>query len=238
VIAQALRIKHRMLRLPIPEGNCFGSVAGTPQVCSLLLIGESSAAGIGVRSHEQGLAANIARDLHAATGRTIHWQVLAKPGATIRTVRTTLAAASATRAHIAVIALGVNDALQLRSPWGWYLELKQLLRTLRSNVGCELIVLAPVPPLWKFHCLPWLLRVVVGVQALSLDFILRLMNDRHPGTLYVKVPFIDQQRLLCEDRFHPSAHGYAVWATFMAAAMADRLPDAHAKQRAEPAMAC
>jgi lysophospholipase L1-like esterase len=221
---QALRIRRRMPRLPVPEGSPLGSAAGTQHGCTLLLIGESSAAGVGVRSHGDGLAAHIARNLRDTTGRTIHWQVRAKPGETILSTRATLLAAPATRAQVTVVALGVNDALQLRSPWRWYVELRSLLGLLRNTVGCELIVFAPVPPLWKFECLPLLLRGVIGAQALALDCVQRLITGREPDTLYVKVPFNDQQRLLCEDRFHPSAHGYSVWAAYMAAAIAPRLP--------------
>jgi len=54
-----------------------------PPAHRLLVVGESTAAGVGVATHDQGLASQLARHLHQRTGHTIAWHTWGINGITM-----------------------------------------------------------------------------------------------------------------------------------------------------------
>jgi lysophospholipase L1-like esterase len=224
--AQAFWTRRRMPRLLAAGGAHAGrfECAGVP--LNLLVVGESSVAGVGVRDLADGLAAQIARELNARTSCAVRWQAVGRPGASVRTLRNhlveqwALQGPPAFRADVAVFAVGVNDTLRLRWPHSWYHDVRALLQTVGWRHTCRIIALSPVPPLWQFRSLPLLLRVVLGVQAFVLDRMLRRIARHDARVLYVPIRLPEEPRLLAHDGFHPSAAGYRTWAIHMARAIA------------------
>lgn len=229
LVGQAVLVKRRTPRLPAASGATCGSTVSTiatvrEPTLRLLVVGESTAAGVGVDTQDEALASQLARRLSAHTDKGVQWRALGKIGVTVNEAAQEFAdALRHERADIVVIALGVNDTLRLSPPQRWYRELRTFTRQLQANVGCKLIVLSPIPPLWKFRCLPQPLRSTIGLHAFVLDRVSRRLARSEPGLLYVPVPLNDQQRLLCHDRFHPSSAGYDLWASYLARAIAKRL---------------
>jgi lysophospholipase L1-like esterase len=218
VVWQAVRTRRSAPRLPAASGPRHGVVTRADPPLRLLVVGESSAVGVGVCTHEQALAPQIAIQLASMLGRTVQWRVIGHIGATARSIGAVIASKPALQADVIVLAIGANDAMCVRSPWRWHCDLDSLLAQLRRLA--PLIALSPVPPFWQFGALPLSLRAVLGAQAFLLDCIAREIARRGPGCLYVPVPFGDHRELLSTDRFHPSAAGYLSWATHMAMALA------------------
>ena len=85
LVAQAVHTRRRAPILPEATGARRGRVGGkgTPAApLRLLIVGDSSAAGVGVRTQQQALAGQLSRPLAQALGRTVRWQLVAKTGIT------------------------------------------------------------------------------------------------------------------------------------------------------------
>jgi lysophospholipase L1-like esterase len=214
LVVQGRRVRRVTPRLPEAGGPREGRIDGASPVRRVLVLGESTAAGVGVRSHEDGLAGHVARTVAAATGCGIEWMVRGRIGATVQSTRVELLPqAAGFAADVAVLALGVNDTLRLSRPAPFIAALGALCAALRSARPSIGIVIAAVPPMGQFPTLPTPLRDVLGLRARVLDAATRrLCTDarvRHvpmpnPGTHRVS-------DLFCEDGFHPSALGYREW---------------------------
>lgn len=201
----------------------------------LLVVGESSAVGVGVRSYDETLAAHIASIYSDSARCVVHWSAIGKSGATVAELLALLARQpqDSLQADIVVMAIGVNDVLRFRSPLGWRRSLRSLIDLLQVSTGCQLMLLSPIPPLWKFALLPVPLRYVLGGQALLLDLCSQFVVARDSRVRHLRIPLLDQTSMLCEDRFHPSSCGYREWARHVALAMASGSPLATLRFRAK-----
>ncbi len=187
----------------------------------LLVVGESSAVGVGVRSYDETLAAHIATLYSDRARCVVHWSAIGKSGATVDELLALLTRQppESLKADIVVMAIGVNDVLRFRSPWHWRRSLRSLIDLLQVSTGCQLMLLSPIPPLWKFALLPVPLRYVIGAQASLLDCCSQMVVARDSRVRHLCIPLLDQSSMLCEDRFHPSSCGYREWARYVALAM-------------------
>jgi lysophospholipase L1-like esterase len=220
-VAQALRLRRQVPRLSGPGGRPSGTVGQGAREVRLLVVGESSAVGVGVRRYEETLAAHIAAIYSERAQCVVHWAAVGQAGATVDRLLSLLAQQppEALKADIVVMAIGVNDVLRLRSPWSWRRSLRSLIDLLEVSTGCQLMLLSPIPPLWKFALLPVPLRYFVGTQALMLDLVSQTVVARDARVRHLSIPLLDQSTMLCEDRFHPSSCGYREWARYVALAM-------------------
>jgi lysophospholipase L1-like esterase len=223
LMAQGRRVRRTTPRLPEAPGPTTGEVGGEGPPVRLLVLGESTAAGVGAASHQEGLAGQVARALAAAAGRPVRWRVLGRNGATAASTRETLLArAPDVAADVAVVALGVNDTLRLHGPSRWTADLRALIGDVRARCGPVPVVLAAVPPMGRFPGLPQPLRGVLGLRAAVLDRAAARLSARLEGVHHAPVPLPPEEvgRFFCEDRFHPSPHGYAQWGAALGRAAA------------------
>lgn len=226
LVLQGKRVRRTTPRLPEAAGPTTGQVPGHGAPVRLLVLGESTAAGVGAADHREGLAGQLADALAAASGRPVHWRVIGRTGATAATVHDRLLAPAADlAADVAVVALGVNDTLQLRSPAQWTADLRRVIHLLRERCGAVPVVLASVPPMGRFPALPQPLRGVLGLRAALLDRAAAHLAAGMDGVLHVPVPLPAgaADDFFCGDRFHPSPHGYAQWGAALGRAAASAL---------------
>ena len=120
LVVQGRAVRRRTPRLPEAEPPFEGAVTGAAPGLRLLVLGESTAAGVGVSRHEEGLAGQTARALAATTGCGVRWTARGRNGATaFETHRDLLPAVTMPRADVVVLALGVNDTVRLHAPRRW-----------------------------------------------------------------------------------------------------------------------
>lgn len=220
-VAQGLWLRRQVRPLPAPVGRPSGTVGRGDEEVRLLVVGESSAVGVGVRSYDETLAAHIAAIYSDRAGCVVHWSAVGKSGATVDELLVLLARQppESLQADIVVMAIGVNDVLRFRSPLHWRRSLRSLIDLLQVSTGCQLMLLSPIPPLWRFVLLPVPLRYLLGAQALLLDACSRFVVARDSRVRHMQIPLLDQTTMLCEDRFHPSSCGYREWARHVAQAI-------------------
>lgn len=229
IASQAYWLRRTVPRLQAPDDSRSGLTGHGGKLLDVLVLGESSAIAVGASTQAQGLAGQLAAHLARGLGRQVRWRAVGIRGGTLRRLRRELRSASLTlkSPSAVVVSIGVNDALRLRRPRTWLREMRTLIHELRVNLRCDLIVLAPVPPLWKVHALPQPLRSVLGLEAFLLDRKTRRAASTSFGsTLYVPIPLGDQARELAADRFHPSPAGYGVIAAHLGDAITRTLQHA------------
>lgn len=226
LFVQARRVRHVTPRLPPANGPHEGITAG-PHPLRLLIVGESTAVGVGVPTHDVGLAGQTARALAEATGRPVCWRVLGRSGASARTlVAEFIEPAAPIDADVVVIALGVNDTISLSSVARWVDALEALLQCVRRSSHDAAIVLSGVPPMQIFPAFPVPLRYMLGLRAHVLDRAAIRWAGGHTAVTHVphfSAAPADVPLMFCADRFHPSALGYSQWGAALAAAASDIL---------------
>lgn len=218
---QGLRVARRTPRLEPASGAAQGlSGRKGRRRLRLLVIGESTVAGVGAASHASALTGQIAEQLAEACHCAVQWTAAGRIGATARAATDLLLPTlRCERADIVVVALGVNDVLSLRSPQRWRDDLQRLIEALRERLGPVPVVLAAVPPIASFPTLAEPLRSVLGRRAWRLDMAAQALAATMPAVLHDGAQ-LDARAdgVFCSDRFHPSERGYALWGRQLATA--------------------
>jgi lysophospholipase L1-like esterase len=97
----------------------------------------------------------------------------------------------------------------------------RLVAAIRAQVGPAPVALAGVPPMHTFPALPQPLRAVLGARARRLDAALARLPARLPALRHVPMRLDPARDLFCEDGFHPSEAGYAIWGARMGEELAE-----------------
>ncbi|WPC04143.1 SGNH/GDSL hydrolase family protein [Pseudomonas benzenivorans] len=215
----ALHTRRRALRLapaagPL-QGVAGGQLPGKPLL--LLVLGESTVAGVGVSCLSQALVGCLARALCERQGRPVVWRACGENGITVAEARKRLLPQVLDDSpELVLLVFGVNDSTALTSIRRWQRALGDMAETLAA--GGARVVFTGVPPLQHFRALPWLLRTLLGVRAALLDAGLREVAGRIAADYCpLDLPFAAEYLAL--DGYHPSALGYRLWAEGVAGAL-------------------
>ncbi|GMV60059.1 MAG: SGNH hydrolase [Betaproteobacteria bacterium] len=216
---QARRVRRTTPRLPVAAGALAGEV-GKGEPLRLLVVGESTAVGVGAAHHGEALAGELAARLAAKLGRRVFWRVLGENGATARRTLRLLEATHTVAADLAVVVLGVNDVLEQTRAARWQRDIAALVAALHARTGAREVILLEVPPLVHFPALPRPLRDVLGADARRLDAALARVAARLDAPArrvrHYRFAFDGAREFFARDGFHPSARGYARWAELIA----------------------
>lgn len=219
---QAQHVRRTTPRLPVAGGALAGEI-GTGARLRLLVVGESTAVGVGAAHHGEALAGELAGRIAAKIGRRVAWRVLGENGATARRTRRLVEATHA-EADLAVVALGVNDVLEQTRLARWRRDVAALVAALQERTGARDVILLEVPPLAKFPALPRPLRDVLGADSRRLDAALARLAARLDApdrrVRHYRFAFDGAREFFARDGFHPSALGYARWAELIASRFA------------------
>ena len=218
IVWQGIRLRRATPRLPEAEGERTGVVGiGTGPALRLLVLGESTAVGVGVRDQRDGLGFRVADEFARRTGAPVQWYVVGRTGATVAAVTASLLHDLPAELDQVVVVFGVNDTLRLRSRRAWRRQVGQLLDAVRPSVTATgLIAVLGVPDFATLPALPQPLRTVLHWHARSLDRELRTVLARRPGCVHVPAIPLPVGDYLSHDRFHPNAAAYTVWAAHIA----------------------
>ncbi|HEX2361091.1 MAG TPA: SGNH/GDSL hydrolase family protein [Jiangellaceae bacterium] len=222
---------------PVADGR-FGHYYGEP--ISVVVLGDSSAAGVGVQTPQETPGAMLAAGLAAIAERPVQLTVVARIGAQTSHLAGQIREAAHARADLAVVMVGANDVTHRVRPTISVRLLDEAVRQLRS-AGAAVVVgtcpdlgtVEPIP-----HPLRWIARrasrrlaaaqtvvaVEAGARTVSVGSIL--------GPEFAAAP----SQMFSPDGFHPSSAGYAAAAAAMLPAAASALHLSRAEdERPEPA---
>lgn len=215
LVVQALHARRSVPVLPEPAGPRSGAVGrGAP--LSLLVIGDSSAAGVGVQRQSQALAGPLARRVAEATGTRVHWRLLARSGVTTAQAMDLLRREGPVQADVAVVVTGVNDVVEQVSSHRAVRAREALADELRNRCGVRHVVFAALPPVHQFPGLPRPLRWIAGADACRHDRALADWAASRRDVSHADWGLQLNRGVMAEDGFHPGAPAYRQCATMLA----------------------
>ena len=210
---QGMRVRRNALVLPEAAGPREGQF-GDGANLRLLIVGDSSGAGVGVTHQDDALCGQLVKALGAH--RCVTWRLIAKTGATTKSVTAMLEDETESKYDVAVFALGVNDAVRLLPLKRWRARQAQLRNLLRERFGVRRILVTAVPPLEYFPALTPMLQWILGSHARRMGEVLARDLSAEQGAEYVEIDLPFSLDAMAEDGYHPSASTYALWAQTLA----------------------
>jgi lysophospholipase L1-like esterase len=215
LVAQAMATRRRLPRLPEPPGARAGQAGqGTP--LRLLIAGDSSAVGVGVKNQREAVAWQLAAQLAALTATQVQWQLLGKSGLTTAQLLALLHAGPPSRADIAVVLTGVNDVVDQVPSHRALAAREALANSLRNACGVQHVVFAPLPPIHHFPGLPQPLRWVAGHDARRHNAALRAWVATRDDVSCPDMEVPLNRGVMASDGFHPGEPVYRYCANTLA----------------------
>jgi len=216
LIAQGRWARARTPVLPEPPGARRGETGrGDGPALRLLVVGDSSAAGVGADDQEQALLGQLV----SALSRTqdVAWRLEARTGATTAGTIDHLARLAPERFDAAVTALGVNDVVRGVRLRPWLADQRRLRELLRERFGIRVLVVSGFPPVHGFPALPQPLRWYLGRRSSELDQALRSELRPESDVRFLPIDFEMDPGAMASDGFHPGPRVYEKWGARAAA---------------------
>ena len=215
-----------------------GTVPGPGPAVRVLLIGESTMAGVGVATHDRGFAGHLARTLGAGWSREVQWWVEGHSGFTLKRLLAEVIPDLPPRpADLIVLGMGANEAFKMNTPAGFRRDMRATLTALRQRFGTGVPILIPnMPPIREFPAFTPVLRFTLGNMIECFGAELERLIPEFPRTFF-------DARLLrraeweersgvrgaehwFSDGVHPSELTYRHWAQDFGAFILDHFPRA------------
>ena len=213
LICQGIYVRRVTPKLPEADGPRSGE-AGSGAPLRVLVLGDSAAAGVGVRTQEEALAGYIVSGLKRKF--RVVWRVEAQTGATTRSTIARLKSMAQESFAAVAISLGVNDVTCGRRATTWLAELDELAGLLRLKFGVQRMLWSGLPPMHEFPALPQPLRWYLGARAKWFDRVLREWTEPQSDCAFIAGA---SRRLWADDggRWLPSGpRMYEMWGGEMA----------------------
>lgn len=221
LLSLGIYTRKTALRLPEAQGPQSGKYGkGAVRTLSLLMVGESTVAGVGVHSQEQGLVAKTALALSKMAQCDVQWHAVGENGVDIQgTLKRLISQIPQGPYDFIVICLGVNDTTGMTSLSDWQNAITELIQRLQKDHPTAAIFLSGLPPMEKFTALPQPLRFVLGLRAKLLDHTLHAHPGNHQEFQTISVEPLLEKDYLAIDGYHPSELGYQIWGEKIAQAL-------------------
>jgi len=207
LVAQAVTTRRRAPVLPEADGPRSGEI-GDGRLLRLLIVGDSSGAGVGVPTQETALAGYLTRTLAQEGQRLVRWQLLAKSGITSAQALHLVQRERPPTADIAVVVLGVNDVIDQVPSHRAVQHRAALAQWLLGNTSVHHVVFAPLPPMHQFPLLPQPLRWIVGSDARRHDAATARWAATRDDVSHVPIDISLAADCMASDGFHPGEPVY------------------------------
>jgi lysophospholipase L1-like esterase len=215
LVAQAVVARARTPRLPEAAGAREGEIGRGPRL-RLLMLGDSSAAGVGVAAQSQALAGYLPKALARQAGVRVQWRLRAQAGLTSAQCLLQLASCAPFEADVAVVVLGVNDVVDQVPSRSAVAARESIANRLRNGHGVAHVVFAPLPPVQHFPALPQPLRWVAGQDAKRHDDAVAAWARTRDDVSHVPIDLPLNRELMADDGFHPGEPVYRICGTALA----------------------
>jgi lysophospholipase L1-like esterase len=222
---QARRLRESVRELPEPAGPRQGledprrnhgedpsarpaeDVHARAAAIGLLVVGDSSAAGVGARTQDEALALPLARRLAQRAQRCVRWQLVARTGLTSAAVLQELIAAQVEPADIAVVIVGVNDIARDVSLDAALAARGSIAAWLHASALVRAVLFPALPEMERFPAFPDPLAWYAGQAARRNNRAqLRWAQRRAPAECAIRHVTMDglmRPELMADDGFHP-----------------------------------
>ena len=210
---QGIGVRLRTQRLLPAEGPVTHKIPGTGEPVRLLVLGDSSAASVGIARTDGGIAALLAGMIGRDTGRPVTWRAAGFNSATSAQLRDFVLPnlAHDDWTHV-VLSVGTNDAKNFHTLSRFKRDFGGLLYALRAKFPGARIVWSPVIDMTRVPALPPFLARILEIRAQAVNALgTRLCHERGavPAS---RLPVEDPTLGFSTDGFHASEAGYRAWA--------------------------
>lgn len=209
LLLQAMYLRATFIHLVEPVGPRSGVIGAGPKL-RLLVLGDSSAVGVGVQTQGDALLGQISTGL--AQVATVEFRLMARTGAKTGEVLGWLDDTPTQAYDVIVVALGVNDVTKAVSLRKWLVQQSALLDRLVREFGAKHVFVSGLPPMRDFPSLPQPMRWVLGRQADRFDRALRALVAARDDSSAITIDLRLDQSNMSPDGFHPGPEVYAAWA--------------------------
>lgn len=209
LIFQAYQVKRNSPSLPsMTENLVLGN--GNRKI---LILGESTAAGVGSSNPKSSLAGHLSFQLGGAfqvinfgkNGLLVN-QALLKFGNSLNSFTGNFEGV--------FLFLGANDCFQLTHPKNYSADLKTLLQSIKTTFNPQWIYLSDIPPVQLFPAFPNLLRSYLKQQRGFLQNEMKLIALEFDLVLFDPITIDIESDFFSLDKIHPSDQGYQKIAEF------------------------
>ncbi len=219
LFAQGRSVRSSTPLLPEPVGRRTGTYGSGPPL-RLLLLGDSSAAGVGAGHQSEALLGQLLS--HLGKDYSVDYRLLARTGATTADAVSWLDTIPSQPFDVVVTALGVNDVTAMRSKRRFRREQRQLLTALQQRFAGPQIVMSGLPPMQHFPVLPQPLRGFLGARAAAFSAAGCQVAAEY-NSVFLPFDFPFELSAMASDGFHPGPAAYAIWGKAAATAIAQVL---------------
>lgn len=216
LLLQGQIVRWKVGVLPDAAGDKHGKYGEGEHGAKLFVIGESTVAGLGARTHELGLAGQFAKYLSEYIDRPVEWKVVGKNGVTARrTIDELLPQMPDETFDYILVGLGGNDVMKLSSPVKWRRDMTELLGFLREKQPNAVIFLSNCPMIIHSPIMPPPIKTILwSLSQMHNDNIKEFTRDMD-RVFYYPQPVNVRLEGFFADGLHPSEQGYSDWAEDM-----------------------
>ncbi|TPN78609.1 SGNH/GDSL hydrolase family protein [Mesorhizobium sp. CU2] len=213
---QGLGVRRRTSRMLPAQGPVMHEIAGKTPAVSLLVLGDSSAASVGIEQSEYGLAAQLAGLIAECTGRAVRWRAAGFNSATSGQIRDfVLPNLSADAWTHIVLAIGTNDTKNFHSVPRFKKEFGGLLYALRAKWPEARVVWSPVLEFTRAPAMPPLLGKILEIRATEMNRMGVRLCDERGAVAASRLLITNPEAGFASDGFHASEAGYRAWAAHL-----------------------
>lgn len=201
--------------MPAQARLSYGQSVKDPNPYTVVVLGDSTAQGIGAQSVDESFGARVAQSL-AEGGRQVDLINLAVSGAQADDVLAYQAPLMKDlQPDLVLLSVGANDVTSWVAP-ARYLEQMGSITEILQESGAQVLVLN-VPPIIAAPLLPLPVRWVFDIRTKQYNEALREAADSGSWRLVpiyedTRAPFEQDDANFSADRYHPSSQGYQLWA--------------------------
>lgn len=223
IIFQGNRIKKLVPKLPEAKDPNGLADFGFDRTVKVLFLGESTVAGVGVDTHEEGFPGSSSRELARLNKKNIDWKVVARSGYTAKRVQKKLLIRIGDfKPDLIVLGLGGNDAFTLNTPWNWRKDVSKLINALKTVYPDSIIVFTNMPPIKEFPAFTKAIKLINGnlveILGKELSHLISEFRDVYYASDIIRVedwihliPENESVDIFFSDGVHPSKLTYQTW---------------------------
>jgi lysophospholipase L1-like esterase len=208
--------RNKVGLLPDAAGERTGILGegGTP--ARLLVLGESTVAGLGARTHRAALTGQFAERLAARIGRQVEWTVLGRSGVTARrTIDELVPLVPDGTFDYILLGIGGNDVLKLSSPRKWRRDMLELIAIMRRRNPDAVIFISNCPMIKFSPALPHPIKFLLWELSKLHNRNIREFTADMDRVYYYPQPDELNTETFFADGIHPSEQGYSDWSEAM-----------------------
>ena len=213
LIPQGVYTRMVTLKLPEATGKRNG-ISGKGAPLSLLILGDTAAAGVGVEKQSEALAGKLVTKL--SSHYKLEWRLEAETGLSTLNIIERLKGLEVFCVDVVIISLGVNDVTGGVSVKKWLGLQEELRSILVTKFNVKLVLLSSIPPMSRFPSLPQPLRWYLGRKSKLFNTKLLSQTNQRSDLEYLDINFPLQDSYIAKDGFHPSEAAYEYWSELVA----------------------